>query len=72
MKKVTLRAAERLIRQARHIAKSRGKTLDAAFREWLLRFTAPFRRAEKAESLMKRLRYVRAEAPYTRDEMHER
>jgi hypothetical protein len=71
MKKIALRAEEHLLDQAQHVAKMRGRTLDEAFRGWLVRFTVPYRRAEKAGLLMKKLRYIRSSGPYTRREMNE-
>jgi hypothetical protein len=73
MKRVTFTADEVLIKQAREVARLQNKTLDAAFREWLVEFTEPVRNAEQATALIKRLRRrVRARPPYTRDEMNER
>jgi hypothetical protein len=40
MKNITLSADEQLIEQARLLAKSRHKTLNILFREWLEQFTA--------------------------------
>ena len=40
MKNITLSADEQLIEQGRLLAKSRHKTLNALFREWLEQFTA--------------------------------
>lgn len=71
MKKITFRADERLMEQARLAARLQGKTLNSAFRQWLVRFSAPYRRAEKVESPMKRLRHIRSSGPYIRREMHE-
>jgi uncharacterized protein DUF6364 len=73
MKKVTLSADARLIKRARQVARSQGKTLNEAIREWLVQFTQQAGRAEEYYELMKRLRRtVRANGPYTRDEMNER
>jgi len=44
MKNITLSTDERLIEQARLLAKSQHKTLNAMFREWLEQFTARKRR----------------------------
>jgi hypothetical protein len=41
MKNVTLSAEENLIEQARLTAKAQRRTLNAAFREWLVQFTGP-------------------------------
>lgn len=72
MKNITLSADENLIEQARLIARSQHKTLNAVFREWLLQFTAQSGRGQEFDSLMKRLRHVKAGRHFTRDEMNER
>ena len=72
MKNVTLSADEDLIEQARLVARSRHKTLNAAFREWLLQYTAQAGAAQELDSLMKRLRHVQAGRHFSRDEMNER
>ena len=72
MKNVTLSAEDELIEQARLIARSQHKTLNAAFREWLLQFTAQAGVAQEYDALMKRLRQVTAGHRFTRDEMNER
>jgi len=72
MKNVTLSADEDLIEQDRLVARSRRKTLNAAFREWLLQFTAQSGNGQEIDSLMKRLRHVNAGRHFTRDEMNER
>jgi predicted transcriptional regulator len=72
MKNVTLSADENLIEQARLIAKSQHKTLNAAFREWLEQFTARAGNVQEYDALMRRLRHVKAGRRFTRDEMNER
>jgi hypothetical protein len=72
MKNITLSADEDLIEQARLTARAQRKTLNAAFREWLVQFTAQAGNAHEVDSLMKRLRHVKAGRPFTRDEMNER
>ena len=73
MKNVTLSADEDLIDKARLVARSRRKTLNAAFREWLLQFTASEGdAAARYKSIMKKLRYVKVDRHFTRDEMNER
>jgi hypothetical protein len=72
MKNITLSADENLIEQARVIAKAQRRTLNAAFREWLEHFTGQTGSAQEFDSLMKRLKQVRAGRHYTRDEMNER
>lgn len=72
MKNVTLSAEETLIEQARLVAQSRHTTLNAAFREWLEKYAAQAGGGAAIDALMRRLRHVRSEGPYTRDEMNER
>jgi hypothetical protein len=72
MKNITLSADEHLIEQARLLAKSQHKTLNAVFREWLEQFTAQGGTAQEFDSLMKRLKHVQAGRPFSRDEMNER
>jgi len=72
MKNVTLSADEHLIEQARLLAKSQHKTLNALFREWLEQFTAQSGGAREYDALMKRLKHVEAGRRVSRDEMNER
>ena len=72
MKNITLSADERLIEQARLLAKSRHKTLNALFREWLEHLTAQIGGPREFDALMKRLKHVQAGRRFTRDEMNER
>ena len=72
MKNVTLSADDDLIEQARLVARSQRKTLNAAFREWLVQFTTQAGAGQEVDSLMRRLRHVNAGRHFTRDEMNER
>jgi hypothetical protein len=72
MKNITLSADEDLIEQARLIARSQRETLNAAFRRWLVQYTAQGGSGREFDSLMRRLRYVKAGRHFTRDEMNER
>ncbi len=72
MKNVTLSADDDLIEQARLVARAQKKTLNSAFREWLLQFTQRTGSVQEFDSLMKRLRHVRSGRRFTRDEMNER
>jgi hypothetical protein len=72
MKNITLSADEVLIEQARQVARTQHKTLNAAFREWLTHYAAQSGSTQELDSLMKRLRHVRAGGHFTRDEMNER
>ena len=60
VKNVTLSADEHLIEEARNKARAQHTTLNAAFREWLLQFTAQPGSATEYEALMQRLKYVKA------------
>jgi hypothetical protein len=72
MKNITLSADESLIEQARLVAKSQHKTLNAAFREWLEQFTARAGNVQEYDALMMRLQHVKAGRRFTREEMNER
>ena len=72
MKNITLSADEQLIEQARLLAKSQHKTLNALFREWLEQFTAQSGGIQEFDALMKRLKHVQAGRSFSRDEMNER
>jgi len=71
MKKVTLRADADLIGQARAVARAHHKTLNAAFREWLQQYAAQSGSAQEVDSLMERLKHVRAGRNFTREEINE-
>jgi hypothetical protein len=72
VKNVTLSADEDLLEQARQVARSQRRTLNAAFREWLLQFTAQNGNGQEMDALMRRLRHVNAGGRFSRDEMNER
>jgi len=72
MKNVTLSADDDLIEQARLVAHAQRKTLNAAFREWLLQFTAQAGNAQDLDALIRRMRHVSAGRRFSRDEMNER
>jgi hypothetical protein len=72
MKNVTLSADNSLIEQARLVAKSEHKTLNAAFREWLKQYAARAGSGPAFDDLMSRLRDVRPGRRFTREEMNER
>ena len=72
MKNITLSADEDLIERARSLARTQRRTLNAAFREWLMQFTATPGDAQSYEALMQRLRHIDAGRHYSRDEMNER
>ena len=72
MKNITLSADEQLIEQARLLAKSQHKTLNAVFREWLQQFAAQSGGAQEFDALMKRLKHVQAGRRFSREDMNER
>ena len=72
MKNVTLSADADLIEQARLVARTQHKTLNAVFREWPQQYAAQSGSAQEVDSLMKRLGHVRAGRHFTPDEMNER
>jgi len=72
MKNITLSADEQLLEQARLLAKSQHKTLNAMFREWLEQFTAQSGGTQEFDALMKRLKHVQAGRRFSREEMNER
>ena len=72
MKNITLSADGHLIEQARLTARSQHTTLNAAFREWLAQYTSRGGSVQEFDSLMRRLRHVRAGRRFTREEMNER
>jgi hypothetical protein len=72
MKNITLSADEDLIEQARLVARAQRKTLNAAFREWLVQFTGQPGSGREFDALMKRLRHVKSGRHFTREEMNER
>jgi hypothetical protein len=75
MRRITFRADETQIDQARAVARSEGRTLTAAFREWLEQYSDRAVNAAdvaRYRSLMARLRHVDAGRYFTRDEMNER
>lgn len=72
LKNITLSAEAKLIEEARHKAQAEKKTINELFREWLSQYTRQGATAKEYRQLMKKLRYVKARPPYTRDEMNER
>jgi hypothetical protein len=72
VKNITLSADEQLIEQARFVARSQHKTLNAMFREWLQQLTSQSGGTQDYDALMKRLKHVQAGRRFRRDEMNER
>ena len=72
MKNVTLSADDELIEQARLVARSQHKTLNAAFREWLQQYTTQAAGPKEFDALMQRLNHVRPGRHFSREQMNER
>ena len=72
VKNITLSADEHLIDLARERARSRHKTLNDAFREWLADYTRNEEVAKAIDECYARLSYVNSGRKYTREEMNER
>ena len=72
MKNITLSADEDLIEIARLVARAQRKTLNTAFREWLLQFTASEGDARNFDVLMQQLQHVNAGRHFSREELNER
>jgi hypothetical protein len=72
MKRIIFHTEERLIEEARRVAKSQNTTLSGAFREWLKAFASQTGCTREFDKLMALLRHVRAGRRFTRDEMNER
>lgn len=72
MKRITLSADGNLITEARSVARAQGKTLSAAFREWLIEYTEQPASASEVMGLYRRLTHVKAGRHFTRQQMNER
>jgi hypothetical protein len=71
MKNITLSADEQLIEQARRLAKSQHKTLNAMFRDWLEQLAGQSGGTQEFDALMNRLKHVESGRRFSRDEMNE-
>ncbi|MGA2350214.1 MAG: hypothetical protein ABSF70_07270 [Terracidiphilus sp.] len=72
MKNITLTADEDLIERARLIARQQRRTLNEAFREWLVQFSQSAGDAQGFDALMSHLQNVDAGRHFSRDELNER
>lgn len=74
MKNITLSADERLIEEAREVARQAHSTLNAEFRKWLVDYTGRKERAARAMATIHRLQQTvnTGGRKFTRDEMNER
>ena len=72
MKNVTLSADDDLIEQARRVARSQHKTLNAAYREWLQQYAAQASGPKEFGAMMQRLGHVRAGRHLSGEQINER
>ena len=72
VRNVTFSADEEALERAREVARSEHKTLNDAFREWLMQYGSRRVTAADIEDLYRSLRHVNAGRKFTRDEMNER
>lgn len=72
MRSITFKADGKLIERARRVARSRHQTLKTAFREWLERYAAQAGNAAAMGALMRSLKHVRSNGPYSRRLMNKR
>jgi hypothetical protein len=72
MKNITFSADEHLIEQARRRAATANTTLNELFRSWLARYVAEPGAGDRYQQLMTRLRHVRTDSSFTREQMNER
>lgn len=72
VRNITFSADEAAIDRAREVARNEHKTLNDAFREWLVQYGSRAVSAGEIEELYRSLRHVNAGRKFTRDEMNER
>jgi hypothetical protein len=72
MRTIGFRADNSTIERAREVARSEGKTLEAAFTDWLISYASRHVTREEIEALFGSLKHVKAGRKFTRDEMNER
>ena len=72
VRKIIFRAEQSTIERAREVARSEGKTLEDAFREWLDWYASRNVTREEIEALYRSLKQVDAGRKFSRDEMNER
>jgi hypothetical protein len=72
VRNITFSADETAIERAREVARREHKTLNDAFREWLVQYGSRSVSAEEIKELYRSFRHVRAGRKFTRDEMNER
>ena len=72
VREIIFRAEQPTIERAREVARSEGRTLEAAFREWLDWYASRNVTREEIEALYRSLKHVHGGRKFTRDEMNER
>jgi len=72
LKNITLSASPETIERARLRAREQRTTLNAAFREWLERYSGGRPTAAEYRQIMSQLRHVRPGRKFTREEMNQR
>ena len=72
LRNITFSAEDRILEAARRKAARERRSLNEVFREWLSRYVDRDNAAERFDSLMNRLRYVRSGKKFSRIEMNER
>ncbi len=72
MKNITFSADERLVEQARDVARSRNSTLNQLFREWLAEIVGQQEREKRLGELEFRIGYANAGGKFSREEMNVR
>ena len=72
VRKIIFRAEQSTIERAREVARSEGKGLEDAFREWLDWYASRNVTREEIKALYRSLKHVDAGGKFSRDEMNER
>ena len=72
LKNLTLSAEDSLIELAKARAQREGKSLNAIFREWLVRYVGGNASAKQYGRLMNQLEHVSSGKTFSRDELNER
>ena len=72
MKNITLSADPDLIEKSRQRAQRENTTLNAVFRQWLMRYAGRTTVSSRYLELMDALSYSESGGPFSREEMNER
>ena len=68
---ITFSAEEHLIENAREKARREHRTLNEAFRDWLVKYSDQEKKIG-LEDIRKRWKHIKVGGPYSREEMNER